>query len=93
MLGFDVSGGFRTAPKNARPATSRICGLILSVTDDDEKTSPVWRWPIEWAGSKRFWENVASNVVAGLIVGAAGLIVVLSGGFLSAEIAYVQVPA
>jgi hypothetical protein len=60
------------------------------VTQSDEP-GPVWRWPFDWATSKRFWENVASNVVAGLIVGAGGLVVVVFSGVLATESSYVSV--
>lgn len=55
----------------------------------DEQPGPVWRWPVEWATSKRFWENVASNIVATWITAAAGLAFVLAAGLLPSHRAYV----
>ncbi len=49
----------------------------------------MWRWPIEWATSKKFWENVASNIVAGSILGLAGLVVVILTGLLPTKESYI----
>lgn len=57
---------------------------------ETEQTSPVWKWPFEWATSKAFWENVASNVMANLIVAAGGLVLVLLSGFLPSKEAYIR---
>jgi len=56
----------------------------MGASNDEARTanngSEPWKWPLEWFADDRFWRDVASRALAGLIVvGISGAVAVGSG--------------
>lgn len=55
----------------------------------DETTSRPWRWPAEWAVDEKFWREVATRTIAGILtlvfLGVPGLIYAVSVGALTPD--------
>lgn len=47
-----------------------------------EAKSKPWRWPLEWWHDEKFWRDVASRAVAGIIVVFVGYAVAVTSGLL-----------
>ena len=54
----------------------------MSETAETEKKSTPWQWPLEWWHDEKFWRDVASRAVAGIIVVFVGYAVAVASGLL-----------
>lgn len=48
----------------------------------EAKAKP-WQWPGEWARDEKFWRDVGSRTIAGILVVAFGYLAALAGGYIS----------
>ena len=53
------------------------------MSEPEKKKTVPWQWPIEWASDEKFWRDVSSRALAGLIVVNVVAIVGFTTGVLS----------
>ncbi|GGV28253.1 hypothetical protein [Paenarthrobacter nicotinovorans] len=49
---------------------------------DEKPQLPPWQWPLEWWLDEKFWRDVATRTVSGLVVLLIGYIVAVTSGLL-----------
>ncbi|MDQ0825394.1 membrane protease YdiL (CAAX protease family) [Arthrobacter sp. B2I5] len=54
------------------------------MTEQTEEKAPAraWQWPLEWWHDEKFWRDVATRTVSGLVVLLIGYIVAVASGLL-----------
>ncbi|WP_291045470.1 hypothetical protein [Herbiconiux sp.] len=50
--------------------------------DSDEKRSSPWRWPAEWMSEEKFWRDIGTRVLAGVVTAAIVYLGALVLGYL-----------
>ncbi len=55
---------------------------MAEMESDAEAKSKPWQWPLEWWHDEKFWRDVASRAVAGIIVVFVGYAVAVASGLL-----------